>query len=405
MALYRVILRNLERPEISSVVEISAASSSQAGEVASRHGFRVTTVREISSTKKATGPKRAVSKKELIKLFRGLASMLKANISTADALSYYAQGLPDASLQTTLLNIRERLEAGMPVHVAFAKEKRFEETIITIIEAGADAGQLHEAFQALARRIKVEMTFSSKIRSALLLPCLVILFQIGLLIWSQTSVVSEVEKTLQSVRQEPDPLSKVIFSFSHVVQLVWPVFVAALLAFIIALFRSRKFRRQLLETLMHRWSLLRQLVMGLRQTAYIGTLQMLYANGINLPRASALSAKTIEGTPQYAGLLKASQLYESSGIPFAEALKRSASLDPQVIHMISIGEKSASLSQQLELLRDIYEEDTAAYMTDFTQVINFLTLLMAVCLIALVFAGSMLPIFLMGPRMMNSGSL
>jgi type II secretory pathway component PulF len=166
----------------------------------------------------------------------------------------------------------------MPVHVAFAKEKRFEETIITIIEAGADAGQLHEAFQALARRIKVEMTFSSKIRSALLLPCLVILFQIGLLIWSQTSVVSEVEKTLQSVRQEPDPLSKVIFSFSHVVQLVWPVFVAALLAFIIALFRSRKFRRQLLETLMHRWSLLRQLVMGLRQTAYIGTLQMLYAN-------------------------------------------------------------------------------------------------------------------------------
>jgi type II secretory pathway component PulF len=405
MAQYRVTLRNIERPDVSSVVELQAPSPAQAGTLAARPGFSVMTVRQINTTTVTGRPDRAVSKKELIKLFRGLASMLKANISTADALSYYAQGLPDVSLQASLLNIRERLESGMPVHVAFSKERRFDETIITVIEAGADAGQLHEAFSALAHRIKVEMVFTSKVRSALLLPCLVILFQIGLLIWSQTSVVSEVEKTLQSVRQEPDPLSKVIFSFSHVVQFVWPAFVAALVAFIVALFRSQDFRQYLLEILMRRWILLRRLVMGLRQTAYIGTLQMLYANGINLSRASALSAKVIEGTPHYAGLLKASQLYESSGLPFAEALKRAASLDPQVIHMISIGEKSASLPQQLELLRDIYEEDTAAYMSDFTQVINFLTLLTAVCLIALVFTGSMLPIFLMGPRMMNSGSL
>ena len=76
----------------------------------------------------------------------------------------------------------------------------------------------------------------------------------------------------------------------------------------------------------------------------------------------------------------------------------------QKIHMMGIGEKSASLPQQLELLRDIYEEDTAAYMNDFTQVINFLTLAAAVFLIGLVFTGSMLPIFLMGPKMMNSGN-
>jgi type II secretory pathway component PulF len=73
--------------------------------------------------------------------------------------------------------------------------------------------------------------------------------------------------------------------------------------------------------------------------------------------------------------------------------------------MIGIGEKSASLPQQLELLRDIYEEDTAATMADFTQVINFVTLALAVFLIGFVFTGSMLPIFLMGPRMMQSGNM
>ena len=57
------------------------------------------------------------------------------------------------------------------------------------------------------------------------------------------------------------------------------------------------------------------------------------------------------------------------------------------------------------MLRDIYEEDTHTCMNDFTEIINFLTLFAAVILIALVFTGSMLPIFLMGPRMMNSGNM
>ena len=47
----------------------------------------------------------------------------------------------------------------------------------------------------------------------------------------------------------------------------------------------------------------------------------------------------------------------------------------------------------------------AQVMSDFTQIINFITLACAVFIIALVFTGSMLPIFLMGPRMMNSGNM
>lgn len=405
MNAFQVTLRNIKRPEQSKILEFEAPNREQAAQMAAKPGFRVALVKPLSGKLKSEKSNKPVSRKELIKLFRGLSSMLRANISTADALMYYAQGLPDPELQSSLMNIRNRLEAGLPVHIAFAKEQKFDSTIITIIEAGADAGQLGEAFSALARRIKIEMMFASKLRSALLVPSLVILFQMGLFIYSQVFVVSQVEDTLKSVRQEPDAISVVIFGISHVVQKVWPFFVIGLVTFVTAVFRSASFRQKLLILAMQRWQLLTKLVMGLRQSAYIGTLQMLYANGINLARASALSARVVMGTPMYPHFIKASQVYESSGVPFAEALKRNTNLDPQVIHMIGIGERSASLPQQLELLRDIYEEDTAAIMADFTQVINFITLAMAVVLIGFVFTGSMLPIFLMGPRMMQSGNL
>jgi type II secretory pathway component PulF len=402
---FQVTLRNIKRPDLSKVMEFDAPNREQAALLAARPGFRVALVKPLNKAQKGVASKKPIPRKELIKLFRGLASMLKANISTADALMYYSQGLPDPELQATLMNVRNRLEAGLPVHVAFAKEQKFDSTIITIVEAGADAGQLNEAFSALARRIKIEMMFASKLRTALLVPSIIILFQIALFIWSQVSVVKQVEETLKSVRQEPDPISKVIFGISHVVQATWPFFVIGLTAFIVSLFRSAPFRQRLLNLLMKKWRLLKKLVMGLRQSAYVGTLQMLYANGINLARASALSARVVQGTEMYEDFMRASQVYENSGVPFAEALKRNTTLDPQVIHMIGIGERSASLPQQLELLRDIYEEDTAATMADFTQVINFITLAMAVVLIGVVFTGSMLPIFLMGPRMMQSGNM
>lgn len=405
MNTFQVTLRHTERPDISKVLDLEAPNREQAAVLAARPGFRVALVKPLKGVKKSARARAGIPRKELIKLFRGLASMLKANISTSDAILYYAQGLPDPALQAALMNIRNRLEAGLPVHAAFAKEQCFDTTIITIIEAGADSGQLGEAFSSLARRIKIEMLFASKLRSALLVPSLIILFQIGLFIYSQVYVVAQVEDTLKSVRQEPDPLSKAIFSISHFVQMTWPFFVIALTAFLVSLFRSASLRQRLLIFLMGRWQLLKKLVMGLRQSAWIGTLQMLYANGINLARASTLSARVLQGTPMYDDFVRAANIYETSGVPFAESLRRHTELDPQVVHMIGIGEKSASLPQQLELLRDIYEEDTATIMSDFTQVINFITLAMAVVLIGFVFTGSMLPIFLMGPRMMQSGNM
>ncbi len=75
----------------------------------------------------------------------------------------------------------------------------------------------------------------------------------------------------------------------------------------------------------------------------------------------------------------------------------------QVTHMMSIGERSASIDKQLHMLAEMYEEEAQNHMNDFTQILNFLVLLAAVGLIGAVFIGTFLPIFLMGPKMMQSG--
>lgn len=360
----------------------------------------------VNSPKKAANDhKKPVKKKEVIKLCRGMSSMLKANITTSDALNFYAQGLPDKDLQETLMGVKARIDAGMMAHNAFAKAQRFDPMIIGIIQAGAEAAKLGDAFEALAHRLKVEQAFASKMRNALMVPCGVIVFVIGLFIWSQISVVSKVEETLAGVKMTPDAMSQVFFTISHVVQKVWPLFLITVITIITVLVKFPKLRSDLLEGTMKRWSLLRKMIMGLRQTAYLGTLHMMYSNGINLAKAATLAASTVAGTPLEAQLLNAAKRYVSSGQPFSDALRKMTTLDPQIGHMIAIGERSASLPDQLAMLMDMYEEDTATYLSDFTQIASLITLMFAMVLLGSVFAGSMIPIFMMGPKMMASGGL
>ena len=342
-------------------------------------------------------------KKDLIHLFRGLSSMLKAQINTSDALKYYGQGLPNKVLAATLEQIRQDTESGMSIHEAFRKTNRFDDMTIGLIQAGGDSGQLNRAFRELADRLKAELYFKKQIRKAVLLPGIVISVLIGAFIVSQVKIVPQVEGMLEQVRQAPDGLTALAFKVSHATRILWPFAVLSALVIGVLIWRSEGTRNAITSLAMSKWRLLSQLIMSLRQMTFLSTMELLYSNGINLSKSMRVAANSVKSTPLFPEIRNAAEQYEHSGVPLSVAFSKFTSVDEQVVHMMSIGERSASIDNQLKMLADMYEEESENYMNDFTQVLNFVVLLMAVSLIAAVFIGTFLPIFLMGPKMMQSG--
>ncbi len=357
--------------------------------------------KEISFGRKS-GPK-PFTKKELVTLFRGLSSMLRAQINTADALKYFGQGLPNKVMADALEQIREDINAGISVHESFRRTGRFNDMIIGLIQAGADAGKMDEAFKSLAARFTSELYFNKALKKATTMPAVVITILSGAFIVSQVKIVPQVEEMLNGVNQKPDGLTAISFAVSHATQQIWWIVVLAVIGLIIAIWRSNSIQNTLLGLGMSKWRLLRNLVMSLRQMTFLGTIKLLHGNGINLAKSIRVSANSVKGTPFYKELRDAADKYENSGVPLSTAFAKYTSVDSQVVHMLSIGEKSASLDNQLEMLSQMYEEDAEIYMGTFTAVVNFIVLIIAVMLIAAVFIGTFLPIFLMGPKMMNSG--
>lgn len=350
-----------------------------------------------------SGKPKQFTKKELIGIFRGLGSMLRAQINTADALKYYAQGLPNKVMVDTLTQIRDDIAAGVSVHEAFRRTGRFNDMVIGLIQAGADAGQLHQAFGSLAARFTSELYFTKAMRKATMMPAVVISVLSGAFIVSQVKIVPQVEDMLGSVNQEPDGLTAISFAVSHTTQQIWPLVVGIIIGTAITIWRSAKVRNLILGLAMSKWRLLRLLIMSLRQMTFLSTIKLLHSNGINLAKSIRVSANSVKGTPFYKELRDAADKYEKSGVPLSTAFSKYTSVDTQVVHMMSIGEKSASLDSQLDMLTTMYEEDAENHMATFTATVNFIVLLIAVGLIAAVFIGTFLPIFLMGPKMMNAG--
>lgn len=374
------------------------------------NGAATTTPPPISTavpTKRAAAKggtnKNYFKKKELIHMFRGLASMLKAQINTSDALKYYSQGLPNKVLAATLDKIRLDTESGISVHEAFRRTGRFDDMTIGLIQAGGDSGQLNRAFRELANRLKSDLHFRKQIRKAILLPGIVISVLIGAFIVSQIKIVPQVEAMLEQVRQKPDGLTAIAFKVSHATQALWPFLVIGLVALGIAVWRSDHIRNSCMAIGMSKWRLLSQLVMSLRQMTFLSTMELLYSNGINLAKSMRVAANSVKSTPLFPEIRNAADQYEHSGVPLSLAFSKFTSMDEQVVHMMAIGERSASIDNQLRMLAEMYEEEAENYMNDFTQVLNFIVLMAAVSLIAAVFIGTFLPIFLMGPKMMQSG--
>jgi len=340
--------------------------------------------------------------KELIKLCRGLASMLKANINTGDALKYYSNGHPSPIVRSILKETRDNIELGMPAYAAFEKTKRFDDKFVSLVRAGTDSGQLWQAFDSIAHRLKKEAEFKSKMRKATMMPSIIIFALIMLFIGAQLNIIPEIEKILADVGQEPDPLSGFLFKVSHVTKKVWVPFVLALLGAVFSFLFVEKVRSAVTFFMMARWRLLRKLIMGMRQLLFLGSMDMLHSNGINLSKAVEISAKSLKGTPMYEELLTAGRRYLETGLPFSEAIRKFTSCDAQVAHLIAIGERSSSLATQLKLLSSMYEEEVDQVVVEFSTVINVIVLMSAAGLITMVFIGAFLPIFLMGPKMMNS---
>jgi type II secretory pathway component PulF len=403
MATYVVTLKNgfgktgKTRTE-NRTVKVIAPDSKSAKQIAEVEGWSaVLAVPEAESKKKRFVP---FPQKPLIVMCKSLAAMLDAQIPLPKALDFYNAHLTREDLRLTLRSIAVSVDRGDEVHKAFAATGRFDSTFIGLVRAGTMSSNLSGALRAVARRMKINADFQDSIRKALITPLAILAFLWIILIYSMTGLVPSVEKMLTDMHVGADPFSNAIFAFSHFFKAIYVPVSIGLISFGIACWRSRGFRT-VIFTFLLRWKLLRQIILGFRQLTFIGTFEMLLSNNVPISDALETCAKTVKNTPLEKELMTV-RSHMALGLNLGEAIRKYTSVDTQLSHMLEIGEKASNLTEQLRLLRDLYEEETGQKIEFFTGFVGVMSKILTVSVIAMIYIGTYMPIIMAGPKMMNA---
>ena len=142
--------------------------------------------------------------------------------------------------------------------------------------------------------------------------------------------------------------------------------------------------------------------MGFRQLTLIGTFEMLITNNIPIADSLETCARSLKNTPLEKELLDV-KTKVALGMNLGEAVRKYTSVDPQLSHMVEIGEKASNLPEQLRLLRDLYEEETSQQIEFFTGLVGLLSKFVTLALIGGIYLATYLPIIFAGIKMMSSG--
>jgi len=407
---YRLTLRNLVSPDKTRVKTVEAAAENAAYAIGdAEKGWEVTGVSDMGPATSAFSltlfqkKTNSFPDKDLIRFCKGMATMLKAGISTVDSLNFYAGNLPQKHLQAVLRKISHEIEMGEHPDVAFARTGMFSNVFVGLVKAGVASGDLGGALDSIAHQMSVLATFRSKLKRIITVPICVLIFLLLLFMAAQNIITPRIEKMLAANRAVPDAFSAAIFTMSHVVQAVWLYVIFAIVGVVLLFILRKGVRDGAVNFLMSKWRLLRVVIMSMRQLTFIGTLNMMVGNKIPMEESLRICVLVLKGTAMAAEVEQARTQY-LSGIDVSECVRRYTSCEPTVVHMLAIGEKTASLPAQLQLCTTMLEDQAREAMEDFASVTGAISTILPVFVIGFTFISSYLPIVLMSARLMQSFS-
>jgi len=343
------------------------------------------------------------AKRDLVRFCRGMASMLKAGISTVDALQFYAANLPTKSLQVVIQQAIRWLQEGMQPHEAFRKTGSFDPMFVGIVKAGNAAGNLESALASYATQLEVQSNFVARLRRLMITPVIVMVILIFLFIASQLTIAPKIQAMLTSNQVTPDMFSSATFALSGAVRAGWIPFLLMVVAITVVIIIRKDVREFLINLAMSKWGLLRSMIMGVRQFSFIGTLAMLQRSQVQMDEALGICSEVMQRTPMGIEISDARSRY-MTGVEVSECIRQFTSCDSTVVHMIAIGEKTGAVPEQLTLCTGMLEDQTKNAMDDFAGVVSFISTAVPVFMIGLIFMTSYLPIVLMSARLMQKFS-
>lgn len=333
------------------------------------------------------GPAR-VPKSGVAMFTRLMASLMRSGLRPREALEVLREEMPGTPLKRVLYDLAVQVQRGVRLSDAARCHPRvFSGVYCAALAAGEDAGSLRRVMERLSLGLQHAESTRRKVVGALTYPAVVLaivgVVGAGLLYF----VVPQFAAVLLESGGELPALTRMLLGASAVTRAAGPVALAAGLGGSLLL-RAALRRNEALRTRFHgvllRLPIFGHLILCGGMANFARIFALLHSSHSNVVDAVRLAADTVPNLAIRGALYTVGEGH-AGGRPLSEEMRRGGIVPPIMIAMTTVGERSGSLSQQMESAADFYEEELGFQVDRLTALLGPVLIVLAfgpvVCLV------------------------
>ena len=297
--------------------------------------------------------------KDMAVFCRQFVSILRAGVSVASVLSMLGQQTSNKKLRAAIREMQADVEKGEALATSMRRHpKIFPAILVNMVSAGEASGNLEESFRQMELYFDRSKRTKSKVTSAMIYPCVLIVVMIIVLIVMMTKIIPNFLKTFEDMDAELPKLTQGVMAVCEWFESWWWVPLLVLVALIVGgvLFHRTNKGRHFFGWLARKTPVVGNLTVKTACATFCRTMEVLIGSGLTLTDSMDLAASNM-GNIYYLEAIRDARGMVAEGTPLRESLVRTGIFPPMVSNLVGVGEETGDLQSMMGKVADYYDEE------------------------------------------------
>lgn len=297
--------------------------------------------------------------KDMAVFCRQFVSILRAGVSVASVLAMLGQQTSNKKLRAAIREMQADVEKGEALATSMRRHpKIFPAILVNMVSAGEASGNLEESFRQMELYFERSKRTKSKVTSAMIYPCVLIVVMIIVLIVMMTKIIPNFLKTFEDMDAELPKLTQGVMAVCEWFKSWWWVPLLVLVALIVGgvLFHRTDKGKHFFGWLARKTPVVGNLTVKTACATFCRTMEVLIGSGLTLTDSMDLAASNM-GNIYYLEAIRDARALVAEGTPLRESLVRTGIFPPMVSNLVGVGEETGDLQSMMGKVADYYDEE------------------------------------------------
>lgn len=297
--------------------------------------------------------------KDMAVFCRQFVSILRAGVSVASVLAMLGQQTSNKKLRAAIREMQADVEKGEALASSMRRHpKIFPAILVNMVSAGEASGNLEESFRQMELYFERSKRTKSKVTSAMIYPCVLIVVMIVVLIVMMTKIIPNFLKTFEDMDAELPKITQGVMAVCEWFKSWWWVPLLVLAALIVGgvLFHRTDKGKHFFGWLARKTPVVGNLTVKTACATFCRTMEVLIGSGLTLTDSMDLAASNM-GNIYYLEAIRDARGMVAEGTPLRESLVRTGIFPPMVSNLVGVGEETGDLQSMMGKVADYYDEE------------------------------------------------